>query len=131
MESLTHDGMFCISMFCISIANSSPFPNLGVPSLYLPLGTVTEWKFVNGKWCLSAATCLSWSTRMMLYVALTVLMVPSVSLIVSPFPPTVTTPLGSLGATLFWSSNESVAGSTRVFRVGFGCDSCYSWWLCW
>jgi hypothetical protein len=36
--------------------------------------------------------------------------VPSVSLIVSPFPPTVTTPLGSLGTTLFWSSNESVAG---------------------
>jgi hypothetical protein len=36
--------------------------------------------------------------------------IPSVSLILGTFPPTVKTPLGSLGATLFWSSNESVAG---------------------
>ena len=85
MQSLTHDGTFCISM-----DNSSPFPSLGVPSLYLPLGTVTERKSVDGKWCLSAAMCLSWSTRMMPYVALTVLTFPPVSVISSLFPSTTT-----------------------------------------
>ena len=78
---------------------SLPNPGRALPEP--PLGMLIETKFVDGLWCVRAATCLSCNTRIML----------------SSVLPTSTRPFGNSGLTL-WSSNERVPDCLGTTTLG-------------